>query len=379
MPYRVHVVDGAMPGPGTTPSWKPRMTLPFTSGSWARMRNGGSTGQMVIDTRDERFKGTQRLPVWPWQSWLVIEWRHPSSDTWNVMYAGVITEAAYDWASKELTLSHSDLWAIFAKRIVTIDRTNKISDSKVTWSGLSKATMIKRIIQNIQQPYGADLVYDLPIILPADVSGSESLTVYGYNFEKASDLIDDIVNDDEGPDVDFRPRWSSSGSLEWVMEVNANKSHVRDYDLDADQSSVLNMVYRLNADNVVNKLYGTGEGTERRTLTRQSTAGPFTYIAMERAEKFSTVKSLDRLQSLTTGFRRARDGAIRQLDMSVRADGSPWLSELRLGGSVRWKANKDSWLLSGWHAFEVIGLAGDLTNEVVRITTQEMEGRGSGV
>lgn len=378
MPYRVLVVDGAIASAGVAPSWSVRMELPFLSGSWQRKRNGGGTGSLTLNATDPRFKGTQRTPIWPWQSWIVIEWRHPTSSSWSVVYAGVITEVQYSWASKQITIQHSDIWAVWAKRIVTSDRTNDIASSKVSWSGLSKATMIKRILQNAIDPKGSPLYYDMPILFPADVSGGESLTVYGYNFEKASDLVNDYIEDESGPDIDFRPRWSTDGQLEWVMEVNPNTGRVWDYDMDAEQSSVIEMRYTLSGDSVRNKVYGAGEGSERRTLVRQSDGLNSPYPALEDVVKFSTVKDLTKLQAMTTGDRQARDGAIRQLDMTVRADGSPRLSELALGGSIRWKADKDTWLLSGWHAWELIAFGGNLTNEEITLTTQEMEGRAGG-
>lgn len=374
MPYRVLVVDGRVETQGVAPTWKVRMELPFVSGSWERKRNGGASGQLVLDARHEKFKGTQRLPIWPWQSWIVVEWRHPASETWHVVYAGVIVSDSYDWKSKQITISHTDVWSIFEQRVVTTDRTNDIAGSKVTWSGLSKATMIKRIIQNITNGFGSPLTYAFPFVLPADVSGSESLTVYGYNFEKASDLINDYIEDDGGPDIDFRPRWSSSGSLEWVMEVNPNVGSVWDYDADADQSSVENLTYLLTGAELCIKVYGTGEGTERRTLVRQSDHDASNYLAMEDQVNFSSVKDLTKLQSITTGNRLGRAAAIRQIDMTVRADGSPSLYELALGGSVRWKADNDVWLTSGWHDWEVIALSGSLTDELINITTQDMLG-----
>lgn len=374
MPYRVQVVDGRVETPGVPPTWKPRMELPFDSGSWSRKRNGGAGGRLVLDARHEKFASTQRLPIWPWQSWIVVEWQAAAFTAWNIVYAGVITEDTYDWASKKITISHSDVWSIFEQRIVTTDRTNDIAGSKVTWSGLSKATMIKRIIQNITNGFGSPLMYEFPFVLPADEAGTEELTVYGYNFEKASDLINDYIEDDGGPDIDFRPRWSSSGSLEWVMEVNANKTLVWDYDLDADQSSVENLQYRLNGESLCIKVYGAGEGSERRTLVRQSDHDVSNYLAMEDSEKFSTVKNLTKLQAMTTGNRLGRAAAIRQIDMTVRADGSPGLNEMALGGSVRWKADKDIWLTSGWHEWEVIELSGNLTDELVNITTQDLLG-----
>lgn len=374
MPYRVLVVDGRVETPGVSPTWKVRMELPFVSGSWERKRNGGAGGRLVLDARHEKFQGTQRLPIWPWQSWLVYEWRHPNSETWHVVYAGVVVSDSYDWGSKQITIVHTDVWSLFEHRIVTTDRTNDIAGSKVTWSGVSQATMIKRIIQNITTPFGSPLMYAFPFVLPADASGSEELTVYGYNFEKASDLINDYIEDDGGPDIDFRPRWSSNDTLEWVMEVNANKSKVWDYDLDADQSSVENLQYLLTGAELCIKVFGAGEGSERRTLVQQSDHDVSNYLAMEDSEKFSGIKNLTKLQSATTGNRLGRAAAIRQIDMTVRADGSPGLSELDLGGAVRWKADKDVWLTEGWHAWEVIALSGSLTDELVSITTQDMLG-----
>ncbi len=333
---------------------------------------------MVVDTWDERFKGVQRSPIWPWQSWVVVEWCHPDSEAWHVVYAGVITEVRYSWASKKITIQHSDIWALWERRIITGDRTNDIASSKIAWSGLSKATMIKRVLQNAIDPKGSPLYYDMPILFPADVSGSESLTVYGYNFDKAADLINDFIEDETGPDIDFRPRWSTDGRLEWVMEVNPNISRVWDYDLDAEQTSVVEMQYVLAADSIRNKVYGAGEGSERRTLVRQSDNNTTPYPALEDSVKFSSVKDLSKLQSMTTGDRQARDGAIRQVDMTVRADGSPRLSELAVGGSIRWKADKDTWLLSGWHTWELIAFSGSLTDEQIKLTTQEMEGRAGG-
>ena len=379
MPYRVQVVDGAVGEGYVPPTWRPRMELPFTSGSWARNRNRGARGQITVDARHPAFAGTQRTPVWPWASWVAIEWQAASFTRWNLVYAGVITEAQYDWASKQITFSHEDIWSLWARRLVTNDRTNQIAKAKVSWSGLSKGTLIKRILQNATSAFDAGRYYDMPIVYPADVTGSNSLEVYGYNFETAESLINDLIEDEDGPDIDFRPRWSSEGTLEWVLEVNANKSLVWDYDMDADQTGVESMVYRLNADSITNVMYGTGEGTEVDTLVRQSKSVGIPYPALEGTESFSNTKSLDKLQSQLTEARRAVDGAIRQLDMTVYANREPYLSDLRLGGSIRWKADKDTWLLSGWHPMELIGFSGSLTDEKVDLVIQSMEGRESGV
>ena len=380
MPYRVLVVDGRVEVPGVPPTWKVRMELPYVSGSWERKRNGGSSGQVVVHTRDEMFEGTQRLPVWPWQSWIVIEWRPRNSNSWSIVYAGVITEAAYEWHTKKLTLSHTDIWALWEHRVITGNRTNDIASSKVSWSNLSAGTLIKRILQNATTPFGSTMMYSVPIVYPPDVAGTQSFTVYGYNFEKAGALINGIITDENGPDVDFRPRWSANRTLEWVLEINANKGQlIAEYNLGADESNIVEMTYRLNGGYLCAKMYGAGEGTERRTLVRQSDNETTEYLAMEDVVKFSGISNLTRLQSMTTSARQARDGAIRQTDMSVMIDKDQPLTNLALGGLVGYYVDerKDPWMLAGWHRVELIGYAGNLTSEKVHLTIQDMEGRAA--
>lgn len=372
MGYRVQLVDGR--------SFRPTMEVKPVSGSWSRARNIGRGGNCTIQANDpDYFLGTQRTPVWPFQQWIVVEWAPPGSLVWKILYAGIITEAVYSWAGKSLDLAHSDLWVFWPKRVVTPDRSNDLASKKITWTGHSAGTIAKKAIQAGLNAQGSPLNYALPIVFPADVAGTHDRTVYGYNFETVQDILDEVMESDEGPDIDFRPRWSTGGTLEWVMEVNANRTVVFDYNLDADQTPVTSMTYKLAGMGLSNKVYGLGEGSEKKMLVRQSSGDLSPYPALESTASFKEINKLDRLQARTTGARKALDGAIRQVDMTVKDDGPPRVTDLLLGSTIRWKADKDSWLLSGWSSgWELIEYSGQMTGGDVKLAFQEMEGRAGG-
>lgn len=372
MPYRVQLVDGQ--------TWRPAMEIKPKSGSWGRARNSGRGGQCTIQANDpDHFEGTQRTPVWPFQQWIVVDWAPPGSVDWKILYAGVITEAAYDWATKVLALTHSDIWVFWDRRFVLADRTNDLASSKVTWSNISPQTMAVRAVKAGVNAQGSPLRYAMPVVFPAETIGALDRVIYGYSLETVRDILDDVMESENGPDIDFRPRWSTEGTLEWVMEFNANKSVVFDYNLDADQTPVTGMTYQLSGTGLANKVYGLGEGTEKKMLVRQSSGDLSPYPALEADESFKEVKKLTQLQDRTTGARKALDGAIRQVSLKVRDDGPPRVTDLRLGATIRWKADKDSWLLSGWsQGWELIEYSGPMTSGDVSLDFQEMEGRSGG-
>lgn len=371
MPYRIQVVDGA--------TWRPTMELKPTSGPWARARNSGRGGQLVVQTKDEHFVGTQRLPVWPVQNWIVVEWAPVGSFEWKILYAAIITEAAYDWVTKNLTLSHTDLWHFWDRRFVLADRANTLASSKIVWTNVSAMTLAIRAVKAGLDGHGSPLTYAMPIVFPSETAGTIDRTIYGYSLETVRDILDDVMESENGPDIDFRPRWSSTGTLEWVMEFNANRDVVFDYDLDADQTPVTSMTYQISGSHLANKVYGLGEGTEKKMLVRQSTHDSSPYPALELDESFREVKKVDQLQKRTTGARLTSGITVRQVTIKVQAEGPPSVKDLRLGAKVYWKADSDSWLLSGWSAgWEIIEYSGSMTSDDISLVFQEIEGAAGG-
>lgn len=90
-------------------------------------------------------------------------------------------------------------------------------------SGLSYGTIAKRYIQLARLwPGGA-----IPMQLPADELGSYERNVAGIELKKLRGLIDNLTKVENGPDIEFRPRWNVEGSsIYWEMR-HGSVSHPR--------------------------------------------------------------------------------------------------------------------------------------------------------
>lgn len=353
MAYRVVLVEAG--------TWRQRLELTPLSGPWARGLNAGKSGQMTLQAGDLEESGIV-IPdtSWPLLNWVVIEWDG------TPVYAGVVTDTVYDWKSKQVTLSHSDLWWFWARRFVLNDRTPTFPKSVINWSGMRRATMAKRAIQAGLNG-GSDPDYGLPVAFQADgPAGSLERPVYGYNLETVQDILDELMEAEDGFDLDFRPRWSAAGTLEFIMEVDANKDRVLEWDLDAEETPVQSLKFKVAGSGITTGIYGVGEGSEKNMIAHTNLVGGTAYPAVETMASFKEINTVARLASRVRGVRRASSGAMRQVDASVSATGSPGLESFRLGSLVRWRAENDPWLPSGWSEnWELLEMSGDISSDEV--------------
>lgn len=353
MTYRVVLVEAG--------TWKQRMDLTPLSGPWARGLNAGKSGQMTLQAGDldEAFIVIPDT-TWPLLNWVVIEWDG------TPVYAGVVTDTEYDWKTKQVTLSHSDIWWYWSKRFVLNDRTSNFPKGSIDWSGLRGATLAKRAIQAGLNG-GSDPDYALPIVFLGDgAAGSMSRTVHGYNLETVLDVLEELMEADDGFDLDFVPSWSSSGTLQLVMAVNSFKDRVLEWDLDAEDTPVQSLKFRVAGSGITTGIYGVGEGSEKNMLAHVNRVSGTAYPALETMASFKEINTVARLASRVRGLRRASSGAMRQVDMSVLASGSPGLGSFHLGSLVRWRAENDTWLPSGWSEnWELLEMSGNVSSNEV--------------
>lgn len=353
MTYRVVLVEAG--------TWKQRMELTPLSGPWARALNAGKSGQMTLQAGDldEAFIVIPDT-TWPLLNWVVIEWDG------TPVYAGVVTDTEYDWKTKQVTLSHSDIWWYWGKRYVLNDRTSTFPKSVINWSGMRRATMAKRAIQAGMNG-GTDPDYALPVAFQADgAAGTLDRPVYGYNLETVQDILDELMEAEDGFDLDFRPRWSAAGTLEFIMEVDAHKDRVLEWDLDAEDTPVQSLKFRVAGSGITTGIYGVGEGSEKNMIANVNRVSGTAYPALETMASFKEVNTATRLAARVRGIRRASSGAMRQVDASVSATGSPGLSSFHLGSLVRWRAENDTWLPSGWSEnWELLEMSGNVSSNEV--------------
>lgn len=361
MPYKVCMVD--------TGSWSKITDIEPLSGSWARALNGGRSGSLTLQAGYEGSLGPViRSTTWPLETLVVVE-----SDS-RIEFAGFITTTKYSWESQQVSLSLNDIWWMFGKRFLLDNRTSLLTQSQLDFNGVDNRMLAKRAIE-FGTNGGSAPEYNLPIVLPADSAGSINRRVYGYDMETIQDLLDEAMDSEDGVDLDFRPRWASDGTLEWVMETNANKSRLLEWDLDADHHNVTDFDFSIEGQGIGNLVYGLGEGSEVDMKVHAAKTPDSVYLALERSVSFKDVKDADALRRRTLGEMVPTNGAIRQISMTINGDDRPNVGDLYLGSTIRWKADNDPWLLAGWSGeWELLEYSGSMTDSEVKLEFQGREG-----
>ncbi|WP_426302778.1 hypothetical protein [Arthrobacter sp. R-11] len=326
--------------------------------TWARAKNEGRSGNASFKLGDPAVaEAATYWNLFPLQRALVLEW----DDV--VVYAGIIDDVDYDFDSKTLDLVHKDLWSVWPFRYALAVHGAGAQSTKLVYNNLTLATLAKRAVFEGQNSLPSSQ-YQLPIVYPADATGTHDETWYGYHFKKVSDILDEIIKTEGGPDIDFAPRWAADGSLEWVMRTGDLSGATWEWDLSQLRPEVKGAKLKISADDMVTRVIGTGEGSEKKVLTASAEATDSTIIGRERVTSFQGEASLTRLQARTRADLEATRVSVQQPGFSVRADGVVPVSALQLGGTVWWHVQDDPYIPFGWKDEELIEFSGDLSNRV---------------
>lgn len=334
-------------------TWKREVEISPSTCGWARVLNGGSGGQATFELGDPVVSEVIGLyDLYPGQFLIVVEWDG------SPVYAGFIEDHSYDYDTKKLTVSHKDIWSLWDDRRVLSDRSANLSKSKIVYTGLTLSTIAKRLVQVGTAGSG----FGVPIVFPADVSGSSARTYYGYDLMTVGEALNELVEQENGPEIDFQPRWTSAGTLEWVMRVGSDLGGpMLEYEMGAADPGARGLWIKTDASALTTHAYGIGEGTEVDMLVRLSqSANIADYPARESTETFKDVKSGPQLQGLAQEYIRAHNQATRQAGMQVLAGGNHKANSIQLGADVRWNVRNDPYFTTGFRNWRIIQFSGDL-------------------
>jgi hypothetical protein len=347
-------------------TWKRLAQLDAKSFPWKRVINNGGTGSAVFELADESVAEVLGLyDLYPGQFLVVLEWDG------TVVYAGFVEKHRYVRDTLTLTVEHKDIWSLWEDRKVISDRSPTVAKSKLTFSNLTLSTIAKRIIETVTTGPG----FGVPIVFPADNPGLSSRTYYGYDLYSAAEALQELMDQDGGPDIDFHPRWKSDGTLEWQMRVAGTLTGPElHYDLTAEDSGARGMWIETDASQLVTHVYGVGEGTEVDMLVRLSQSSNIgEYPAREATAVYKDVKSGAQLQGLAQEAIRANNQATRQAGFEVLAGGEHKVSDIRLGSAVRWNVQRDPYITNGYRSWNLIQFSGGL-GEWVTLEFQQKGG-----
>ncbi|WP_185751157.1 hypothetical protein [Arthrobacter sp. 31Y] len=336
----------------STSTWGDKIELPALSFTGGRRLNGGSQGHAKFNIKDPNTAEVlTKAALMPWERMLVAQWEG------EAVYAGFITNVRE--VNGVITVRHKDLWALWEHRhVLTVRGDGDQSAPPITWTNKTLATHANLVV-NRGMTGSPAARYDLPLIMNADVVGPYTQTWYGYKFTKVIDALNELMNTDGGPDVDFDPQWdNSTETFRWVMRSGALTQGEWEWDATAPETEVRDLDLETDAEDLTNRMIGTGEGSERSLLVRNNDSFTGSGPALERVEAYDEPDGT-KLQARVNADLAASDGYTQQISFKIPATGEVPIKDLLPGGTINLQSTGLLFLDQGWHKWRLIGFTFD--------------------
>jgi len=337
------------------------------SGSWKRILNGNGSGSHTFQLGDRALSSASwRALTTPWARTLVV------SRNGSVVYAGLITSRPYDHGTTTLTVNHTDIRGILASRYPF--GVGTYAGGTLVCSGLSLRAIAGRVVA--AGLTGPRSTYSLPIIIPTTTElGNDSRTYDNWNFQTVSDILDDLQQVANGPDIDFEPRWSASGTLEYVMRVGTPTVPLLggasfDFNMNGTKSPLSGIGVNEDGSAQISGVFIIGQGSEADMIVGGIPVGselPGIIPARDTTQSFKTVTTEATAGAMAVAASAALYGLTKQWDFKMVANDAVPIEGLRLGCTLKLHFQNDPWIPDGWSSLRLIGLSGDMTETVTPI------------
>lgn len=333
-----------------------------SGGSWERFLNVAAGGSHTFELAG------RDLPRETWWD-LTTPWARTLVQCWNdiPVYAGLITGRPYSWGSKRLTVNHTDFRSIFLARYPFGVKSywsdgSETVPGRLALSGLSWRAIAARVVQ--EGIVGPTANYSLPVVLPSTTEpGAQELVSENFNFEKVADLLEKIQSSEGGPDIEFSPRWSSAGKLEWVMRAGALTGGLFEFNLTAEKNGVTQFSIAEDALKQVTGVFGVGQGSGADMIVGGTPGGTVADIpARDDVVNYRSAKTAAEAASLAREYRAAHWKGTWQPSISVTTEVDP--TTLILGSAVNVYDMGDPWNPDGWQSYRLMGVKGGVGDKL---------------
>lgn len=242
-----------------------------------------------------------------------------------------------DQASGLLTVKALGLPSLFDRRVVMGVLTSGWAAWEQSYTG-SLGTIAKRLIEQALAHTGGDL----PLDLPDDESGTAERTEDGFDLASVWDLVVDIMDVVNGPDIDMPPRFVGGGeSVRWQMRTGTTADPLLHqdgpdwvWDAGAVRGSVTGVSVQVDGSKLTTRAWATGEGTDTALLIRRAQDDALTDAGLPLLESVSgypTVKKFATLQAHADADLRAGMRPEMTWGLTADANASPLLGTYRPG------------------------------------------------
>lgn len=355
------------------------VTTEVSASKFNRVINGVSTG-----THTFTIKPDSDLP---WRSLVLPLWDRIFVSSWDgtIKYAGYIhTIDPWVRTTKTVTIRTSCVRDFLKNRLLyPVDEASYRSGT-LEVKNRSFEGAVRALLAAATSGHTAN--WNLPIVLPPDSEGIISRTWWYYEGWTAERALAELAATSDGPDIDFEPRWTvydeaGASNVEWVVRYGlpALSSGTLEFNLDADDAPITDVVYRLDGQQLRTGSVAFGKGSEgdMRVAFAHSLPGTSTMIR-DRSESYKDIDDQQILQAHATADLRWQREATEQWQYTARGEHelnfrdepsgveirNTLLESIRIGTVIRVYTGGDHLIERGWYPQYVIGYSCDLTSAV---------------
>ena len=198
--------------------------LPATGGSWSLAIN---TDETITCSVPSRAEVTDKLDVWG--STVLARNGLLAVVDGEPVAAGPLWKRSYKQGGS-ISLDAGGLRSYWDRRVLlpVAARTQPFLNPDgspntgldTVLDNLSYGTIAKRWVELVRMWPGGNV----PMTLPAEITGTRRREVKGVELKSLRKLLDDLSNVIDGPDIAFRPRWAADGlGIYWEMQVGTTE------------------------------------------------------------------------------------------------------------------------------------------------------------
>lgn len=300
----------------------------------------------------------------------------------TIMEAGPIWTHDWDEDTGKLQITAAGMWSYFDHRVLipVLTAGQTPSDVETYYENVSLLTVARRLVQQAQTHTNGQV----PIVLPAEVAGTETREYKGDDLPLVGDALADLTSAENGPEIDFRPRFKTDRRyIEWVMRVGTPtqpqlvgpSTHVWDYG--TKQKSIRGLKTRRDGSKLQGRTWGQGGSAGAATTFSTYTNTALLTQGYPLLELVDSSRSVDEQSELDAYVREnARIGSkpIEFWSFQVQADQSPRIGEYAKGDYCLIKLRGSRYLPDSPPAGcrrRITNLAGDQDGKWVSVTTGE--------
>jgi hypothetical protein len=331
-------------------------------------------------------KDSLRSYLDPWRFSLGVSWGS------HIFQAGPVVTYEYQDGpgGPAVQAQCAGIWGLFTtKRVLAnpawlgTDITDVAADT--TLGPLSLHTIAKRLIQNDMARLG-----DLPIVLPADIAGTETRVFPGFDLAYVGERLGKLTQGLDAPEIEFRPRFTDNThmAVEWVMRIgnphlgNLGRPHSFDYG-----QSLTQLGEQVDGSRQQFRSFVRGNGMERGLLTGVAEDTSLTDVGWPMLESVdgshtSTIE-LAELSSWAQANVLTYCRPTKLWSAEVRIDGtngrnqltgSPTVDLIASGDTARFGVRGHEWIPDGQYDQRIIAIQPGQSTSTVSLVLQEVTG-----